>query len=78
MYKSFSTFAGTCDKKPLFGKPYLYKQWIESGHWVEMLCAPGTLFDDNDCGCTMRSTHMTSLGVRAIAKESMLINCSQI
>ncbi|CAG2219011.1 Protein PIF [Mytilus edulis] len=61
---------GTCDKKPLFGKPFLYKQWIESGHWVEMLCAPGTLFDDNDCGCTMRSTHMTSLGVRAIAKET--------
>ncbi|XP_063402219.1 uncharacterized protein LOC134686483 [Mytilus trossulus] len=61
---------GTCDKKPLFGKPYLYKQWIESGHWVEMLCAPGTLFDDNDCGCTMRSTYMTSLGVRAIAKET--------
>ncbi|XP_052090221.1 protein PIF-like [Mytilus californianus] len=61
---------GTCDKKPLFGKPYLYKQWIESGHWVEMLCAPGTLFDENDCGCTMRTTHMTSLGVRAIAKET--------
>ena len=35
-----------------------------------MLCPPGTLFDENDCGCTMRTTLLTSLGVRAVASES--------
>ena len=54
----------------MYGKPYLYKQWIESGHWVEMLCAPGTLFDEDDCGCTMRTTYVTTLGVRAVAVDS--------
>jgi hypothetical protein len=38
-----------------------------------MLCAPGTLFDEKDCGCTMRTTFISTLGIRARASESKFI-----